>query len=134
MIVLTKLELPRDLHKELKLIALQQKTTIQEIILEGVEEQIAKYKTAKKYVREHFNKYRPVREQVREQVNKYRFSEVHSNREKALKRIEDLHKQGLGYSRIAERLNAEGIPTLSGRGKWHTSTAWKLIKRRSQRK
>jgi len=128
MTVLTKLELPRDLHKELKLIALQQKTTIAEIIIEGVEEQIAKYKTAREYVKEHFNKYRPVREQVREQVNKYKFSEVHSNREKALKRIEDLHKQGLGYRRIAERLNAEGIPTLSGRGQWHKSTVWKLIK------
>ena len=126
--VLTKLELPRDLHKELKLIALQQKTTIEEIIIEGVEEQIAKYKTARKYVREHLNKYRPVREQVREQVNKYRFSEVHSNREKALKRIKDLQKQGLGYRRIAERLNAEGIPTLSGRGHWHKSTVWKLVK------
>jgi hypothetical protein len=128
MTVLTKLELPRDLHKELKLIALQQKTTIEEIIIEGVEEQIAKYKTAREYVREHFNKYRPIREQVREQVDKYQYSEIQNSREKALKRIEDLRKQGLGYRRIAERLNAEGIPTLSGRGQWHKGSVWKLMK------
>ena len=126
--VLANLELPKDLHKELKLIALQQKITVEEILIEGAKEQVAKYKAAREQVKEHFNKYKSVREQVKEQVNKYKFSEGHSNRVKALKRIENLHKQGLGYRRIAERLNAEGIPTLSGRGQWHKSTVWKLIK------
>ena len=80
--VVERLELPKELHKELKLIALQQKTSVAEIIIEGAREQIAKYKAAREHVREHFDKYRSVREQVKEQVDKYNFSEIAASPEK----------------------------------------------------
>ena len=126
--VLTNLEIPKDLHRELKLIALQQKITVEEILIEGAKEQAAKYRAAREYVKEHFDKHRPVREQVRERVNKYKFSEASPNREKVLEIMKDLHEQGLGFRRIAERLNASGIPTFSGHGKWHHGTVGKLLK------
>ena len=83
--VVESMELPKELHKELKLIALQQNTSVAEIIIEGAREQIAKYNAAREHVREHFNKYRSVREQVREQVDKYNFSKIYSSREKLTK-------------------------------------------------
>ena len=126
--VRTNLELPKDLHKELKLIALQQKMDVEEILIEGAKEEVAKYKAARAHVKEHFNKYRPVREQVREQVNKYRFVGVSSDREQVMAIIRDLHKKGLPYQEIADHLNARRMPTLSGRGQWHRSTVARLAK------
>ncbi len=35
---------------------------------------------------------------------------------------------GLSYQGIAERLNAEGVPTLSGRGKWRKGTVGNLLR------
>jgi hypothetical protein len=80
--VIESMEIPKELYKELKLISLQQKTSVAEIIIEGAREQVAKYKAAREHVKEHCNKYRSVREQVKEQVDKYNFSEIHSSREK----------------------------------------------------
>ena len=68
------------------------------------------------------------RQQIIATAKSFQREREQTYREKALKRIKDLQKQGLGYRRIAERLNAEGIPTLSGRGHWHKSTVWKLVK------
>ena len=83
--VVESMELPKELYRELKLISLQQKTSVAEIIIEGAREQIAKYKAAREHVRENLDKHRPVREQVKEQFDKYNFSEIHSSRENLTK-------------------------------------------------
>ena len=36
----------------------------------------------------------------------------------ALKRIQELRSEGLGFDRLAAKLNAEGIPTRTGKP-WH---------------
>lgn len=36
--------------------------------------------------------------------------------------IAQLHAAGLGSFVIARRLNADGVPTPSGRGRWHPAT------------
>lgn len=36
-----------------------------------------------------------------------------------------LHARGLGWTRIAQELNATGIPTPSGRGQWHATSAYR---------
>jgi len=41
----------------------------------------------------------------------------------ARNRIRDLRDQGHGWRAIARRLNAEGIPTPSGTGEWHDTSA-----------
>lgn len=38
-------------------------------------------------------------------------------------RIVELRATGLGWSAVAYRLNAEQVPTSSGRGRWDRSTA-----------
>lgn len=38
-------------------------------------------------------------------------------------RIAQLRDAGHGWAGVAELLNAEGVPTPSGRGRWHKSTA-----------
>ena len=37
-------------------------------------------------------------------------------------RIAQLRDAGHGWAGVAELLNAEGVPTPSGRGRWHKST------------
>jgi hypothetical protein len=40
---------------------------------------------------------------------------------------EELHRQGVSWREIARRWNAEGIPTLSGRGQWHGKNIIRLV-------
>jgi hypothetical protein len=50
-----------------------------------------------------------------------------SRRKRAvLERIRDLRGQDLPFSRICEIFHAEGVPTLSGDGKWSKGTLWNL--------
>jgi len=44
------------------------------------------------------------------------------------KKILELRDQKLSFQKIADKLNAEGVPTLSGDGKWDKGTTSKLIK------
>jgi hypothetical protein len=39
-----------------------------------------------------------------------------------------LREQGLNWAEIARRWNAEGIPTLTGRGQWHDGNIARLVK------
>jgi hypothetical protein len=39
----------------------------------------------------------------------------------------ELRAQGLSWGEIARRWNAEGIPTLSGKGQWHRKTITRLV-------
>jgi hypothetical protein len=39
-----------------------------------------------------------------------------------LQKIGDLRREGLPYSKIADRLNSEGVATISGSGKWYPSS------------
>jgi hypothetical protein len=41
---------------------------------------------------------------------------------------EELREQGLSWAEIARRWNAEGIPTPSGKGKWHDGNIARLVK------
>ena len=45
-----------------------------------------------------------------------------------VQRIFDLYLQGLGLSRIAKTLEAQGIKTTTGLDKWHSSTIHKMLK------
>lgn len=46
----------------------------------------------------------------------------------AVKRIMELHAKGSSNKKIAEQLDAEGVPTAKG-GKWHRGTIGKMISR-----
>jgi recombinase len=39
----------------------------------------------------------------------------------------ELRAQGLSWEEIARRWNAEGVPTLSGKGQWHRKTITRLV-------
>jgi hypothetical protein len=46
----------------------------------------------------------------------------------SVRRILELHSQGLGYKAIAEQMKAEGHPTKRG-GRWHGSTVAAILRR-----
>jgi excisionase family DNA binding protein len=50
----------------------------------------------------------------------------HLTKAQLLTRIRAMH-QSLSYQAIADRLNAEGIPTLSGKGRWQKGTISNLL-------
>jgi hypothetical protein len=39
-----------------------------------------------------------------------------------------MHGEGFSHQAMADRLNAEDIPTLSGKGRWQKGTIGKLLK------
>jgi hypothetical protein len=43
--------------------------------------------------------------------------------------IATMTEAGLGTAAIAHRLNAAGVPTGSGRGRWHSETVLRRLKR-----
>jgi hypothetical protein len=45
-----------------------------------------------------------------------------SKKEDVVKKIKALKAEGLAFKAIADRLNEEGIPTISGKGKWYGSS------------
>jgi hypothetical protein len=54
----------------------------------------------------------------------------HSTPEKAavLARLRQMRSEGKSLEKMARELNAEGIPTLSGEGRWQKGTLQKLLK------
>jgi len=54
----------------------------------------------------------------------------HEEREAAVTYIKQLHAEGVSMNKIAERLNNENRPTISGGGKWQKSTVSFLLKGR----
>jgi Recombinase len=44
-----------------------------------------------------------------------------------LQRLQALQAEGLSLQKIADRLNHEGVPTLSGRGTWQKGTIGNLL-------
>jgi excisionase family DNA binding protein len=56
-------------------------------------------------------------------------AEVHPQVRKAalVSRLRAMHAQGLSHHTIATRLNAEGVPTLSGKGTWQKGTVSNLL-------
>jgi hypothetical protein len=46
---------------------------------------------------------------------------------KVVRRIEAMRKKGVSIRRIAEALNAAGVPTAHGGQRWHASTVQKLL-------
>jgi Recombinase len=47
---------------------------------------------------------------------------------KLVSQAEELRGQGLSWREIARRWNAEGIPTPTGKGKWHNGNVARLVK------
>lgn len=56
---------------------------------------------------------------------------VPSDKQQALKLIESMRAEGESYARIAEHLEAKGIPTPSGRGQWRGPAVSKLLREES---
>ena len=46
---------------------------------------------------------------------------------RVVKRIESLRGKGVSIRGIADRLNADGVPTAHGGAKWHASTVQKVL-------
>jgi hypothetical protein len=44
-----------------------------------------------------------------------------------LQRLQAMQAEGLSLQKIADRLNNEGVPTLSGRGTWQKGTVGNLL-------
>ena len=44
-----------------------------------------------------------------------------------LQRLQALQAEGLSLLKIADRLNSEGVPTLSGKGRWQKGTIGHLL-------
>jgi hypothetical protein len=44
-----------------------------------------------------------------------------------LQRLQALQAEGLSLQKIADRLNNEGVPTLSGKGRWQKGTIGNLL-------
>jgi hypothetical protein len=44
-----------------------------------------------------------------------------------LQRLQALQAEGLSLQKIADRLNHEGVPTLSGKGRWQKGTIGNLL-------
>jgi hypothetical protein len=44
-----------------------------------------------------------------------------------VQRARTLRASGLSYAAVAARLNAEGVPTTSGVGSWHSATVRRLV-------
>jgi hypothetical protein len=52
-----------------------------------------------------------------------------SDREAILDRIQALHADGVSLTAIAAQLNQEGVPTISGSGRWHHSAVKRLLRK-----
>jgi hypothetical protein len=46
-----------------------------------------------------------------------------------VQRIRELKAEGFSLQHIADRLNADGVPTLSGKGRWQKGTIGNLLAR-----
>src|SRR5207244_8643085 len=46
---------------------------------------------------------------------------------KVVRRIETMRKGGMSIRGIADRLNADGVPTAHGGARWHASTVQKVL-------
>jgi Recombinase len=44
-----------------------------------------------------------------------------------LQRLKALQAEGLSLQKMADRLNHEGVPTLSGKGRWQKGTIGNLL-------
>jgi hypothetical protein len=44
-----------------------------------------------------------------------------------LQRLQALQAEGLSLQKIADRFNHEGVPTLSGKGRWQKGTIGNLL-------
>jgi len=51
------------------------------------------------------------------------------DREAILDRIQALHADGVSLTAIAAQLNQEGVPTISGSGRWHHSAVKRLLRK-----
>jgi recombinase len=49
------------------------------------------------------------------------------NKGELLKRLRAIQAEGLSLQAMANRLNAEGVPTLSGKGRWQKGTIGNLL-------
>ena len=55
-------------------------------------------------------------------------ADAHFTREDILEKITGFRREGMSFERISRELEAAGIPTLSGKGRWRGQTVHKLLK------
>ncbi len=48
-------------------------------------------------------------------------------KQRLIAQAEELHRQGVSFRDIARHWNAENIPTLTGRGRWHGANVARLV-------
>ena len=53
---------------------------------------------------------------------------VKSDKAGVVARLQQMRDTGLDSTQIAAALQVEGVPTVSGTGKWHAGTVRKLLK------
>jgi hypothetical protein len=83
----------------------------------------AKTKTAKKAVA------KPVKKTVARTTKKTAAVKAKTvDRKKVIKMIIDMRKKDISFEKIARALEAKGIATFSGKGKWRGQTVHKLFK------
>ena len=54
-------------------------------------------------------------------------SDSNGQRTAVLRRLRAMQAEGLSLQKIADRLNADGVPTLSGKGRWQKGTIGNLL-------
>jgi hypothetical protein len=53
---------------------------------------------------------------------------VKADKAEVLARLQQMRDTGLDSTQIAMALQVEGVPTLSGKGEWHSGTVRKLLR------
>jgi hypothetical protein len=74
----------------------------------------------------------PVAKQLEDVANSVAEQRLRAAKLKAAQQLvlkaEELREQGLSWREIAQRWNAEGVPTPTGKGKWHDANIARLVK------
>jgi Recombinase len=60
-------------------------------------------------------------------------SVISGDKRSIVQRLRDLQAQGLSLQKIADRLNSDGVPTLSGKGRWQKGTIGNLLAQGEER-
>jgi hypothetical protein len=96
----------------------------------ALEEQIAKLiETNSQTTRDQSSEERPKRERHTEREKRTVDEKGGAQREEIVQLIQSLHNEGLSFRKIAEKLNEQGTPTLSGSGLWQSGTVCKILKK-----
>jgi predicted DNA-binding protein len=114
------LRIPEEIHSKLKIIAAIKKKPMRDLVVEMIEEYDQRYKNDNQYAK--FFDHAAINKVEMEPSQKI------DKEHQAYEYIYNLRNTGCSYRQIADALNNDNIPTLSGRGKWHAQTVYNFIK------